>query len=775
MSPQAVAPQPKPPVAPILVSVDGRAYPLRSAEVRAHAEGGLAFTTLIQEFENPYEEPLEVLYTMPLPADGAVLGYLIRMGERVIRGEIETRENAAAEYKRALFEGLTAGLLEQDRADTFQQRLGNLPARTNARIEIDVLHPLAFLLGVEEHGPVWEYRFPTVVGVRYEGGPGRVKDAERLDVDRAGGGEIPTRVTLHLELADAAGGAAVASPSHELRLRSGNGATRVELADDARLDRDLIIHWSAATNDVGVRVVEGAGLKGDDGRYGLVTVTPPARAASVYSRDLTVLIDASGSMRGEPLAIAKRIVSDLLRSLLEGDRFELLAFSSHVVRLSHGLSGATPGAIRKCLDQLDRLEAGGGTEMREAVAEAMTSLRPESQRQVILVSDGYIGFEAEIVHRVASELPPGVRMHAIGVGAAPNRSLTSGVARAGRGLELFASDERTAGVASRRLRAATVGPVLTEPTIGGSAVVAYAPARPRDVLAGQPLVLAVELRPEGGTLEVSGQLAGREGAWVWRMDVAPGGTSGTALPLGALHGRERILDLEAGLVAPGRDHDLNRAIETLALRHRVVSRRTSLVAVAEEPSVDPRMPRRRERLPVEMPHGVSSEGVGLGRASLAGSLAYHRVHNVLSLREVAQAVETSMGALQFNLGRAELDRIPIEIRCVNVFWPDATIMIIEFKPPRRGFLLPTRGVRVIGPHGKAVRVEVDLARSSPSGPHETGVIVRLALRIKKGSLRGPEDVSGVEWSLKLRKRFEPSIRLDYRIRGLNSTPSAGNT
>ena len=102
------------PAAPALVSVDGRSYPLRSGEVRAAAEGGLACTTLVQEFENPYDEPLEVHYTMPLPADGAVLGYLIRMGERVIRGEIETRENAADAYKYARGVDLADGVAATD-------------------------------------------------------------------------------------------------------------------------------------------------------------------------------------------------------------------------------------------------------------------------------------------------------------------------------------------------------------------------------------------------------------------------------------------------------------------------------------------------------------------------------------------------------------------------------------------------------------------------------------------------------------------------------------
>ncbi len=738
MCPQVVDPQPKAPSAPALVSVDGRSYPLRSAEVRAQAEGGLAFTTLVQEFENPHDEPLEVIYSMPLPADGAVLGYLIRMSDRVIRGEIETREKASEKYMQAIFEGRTAGLLEQDRADTFQQRLGNLPARTNARIEIEVLHPLAFLLGIEDRGPVWEYRFPTVVGVRYEGAPGRVKDADRLDVNRGGGGEIPTRVALELQIADAtaAATAAITSPSHELRSMSGADTTRVHLADGARLDRDLVIQWPAGTSEVGVRVVEGAGLKGDEGRYALLTVTPPAVPAAIYHRDVTVLIDASGSMDGAPLIAAKRVVSDLLQSLLEGDRFEVLAFANDVERLTPCLTSATPDAIRDCLRRLDKLHADGCTEMQKAVLEAMSSLRPNSQRQVVLVSDGYIGFEEEIVNSIAAGLPAGVRMHMVGVGAAPNRTLSAGIARAGRGVELFANDESTAMEASRRLLVATVRPVLTDLTIGGTAVVGHAPARPRDIFAGKPLVLAVELRPEGGTLVVGGRLAGKRETWGWRMEVGSEATTKSPLPLGALYGRERIADFESAVVKSG--EELEEMIERIALRHRIVSRRTSLVAMAEEPSVDPRAPRRRERLAVELPYGVSAETVGLGGSP--GAIRFRSMGTQ----------HVSLDDLDMTFREAAAPFTAIE--SLNVVWLDAATVVIEFTSPHDGFVLPTADVAFERPFEKSTRLTVDGKNSSPNGPHPAGVIIRLALRVDGDLSWSAGDDSSVSWTVNVKSK-----------------------
>lgn len=119
-----------------LAAVDGRTFPLESAEIRGRAAGGLAETVLVQRFSNPYAEPLEVLYTMPLPADGAVVGYTMQLGDRRIVGEIETLEAAQESYRKALMEGRTAGLLEQRRADTFVQKLGNLPPGAEVEVEL---------------------------------------------------------------------------------------------------------------------------------------------------------------------------------------------------------------------------------------------------------------------------------------------------------------------------------------------------------------------------------------------------------------------------------------------------------------------------------------------------------------------------------------------------------------------------------------------------------------------------------------------------------------
>src|SRR5262245_58961610 len=99
---------------------------------------------------------------------------------------------------------------------------------------------------------------------------------------------------------------------------------------------------------------------------------------------------------------------------------------------------------------LAELCASGGTEVHGAIVEALATVRPEAQRQVVVVTDGLIGFEAEVVAAVRAGLPATSRLHTIGVGSAVNRTLTSSAARAGRGVEIVIGLGEDAERAARR-------------------------------------------------------------------------------------------------------------------------------------------------------------------------------------------------------------------------------------------------------------------------------------------------------------------------------------
>ena len=194
-----------------LVTSDGRALPLEATTLRAEAGGGIARFVLEQVFHNPYAETLHVTYRMPLPADGAVSGYAFEIDGRVITGVVDRKRAARERYEQAIVSGRTAALLEQERADIFTQRLGNVPAgeRLIARISID-----ARLVWLPEGE--WELRFPTVIGPRYIGSADTIADANATHVKVS---DRPPAVTVQLALVvtDAlTGGRAASSPTHAL-------------------------------------------------------------------------------------------------------------------------------------------------------------------------------------------------------------------------------------------------------------------------------------------------------------------------------------------------------------------------------------------------------------------------------------------------------------------------------------------------------------------------------------------------------------------------------
>ncbi|MBN2496807.1 MAG: VWA domain-containing protein [Deltaproteobacteria bacterium] len=590
-----------------LVAADGRSLPLRSASLEADARGGLARVRLEQRFANPHPEPLRVSYQLPLPADAAVSGYCFTIGERRVVGEVDRRQAARERFELAVLEGRTAALLEQERSSLFSQELGNIPPGEELTVEIAIDQKLDWL-----HRGAWEWRFPTVVAPRYLGEEGRVADAERVSVEVAEG-PMPPRVDLCLGIRDAlASSDGPESPSHAIVASREGEATRVRLRTEAgaALDRDLVVRWDVASEKPGAGIDLARPADPVSGAYGLLSLVPPRPEEQDrgLARDLIVLIDCSGSMRGEPLDQARRAVGSLVESLDERDSLELLEFSTSARRFRRKPAPATPELRAEALAWLGKLRAGGATEMHSAIQAALEPVHAESQRQVVLVTDGLIGFEEQVVALIASSLPRGSRLHTLGVGSSVNRSLTGAAARAGRGVEVLIGLGEDHKPAAEAILARTAAPLVVDLEIEGDAVERCAPACLPDLFAAAPARIALRLRPGGGRLAVRGRT--QTGDWRTELQIPPVQPGEGSPAVIALYGREAVEDLEMRRAA-GEGEALDAQIEALGLEYQIATRLSSWVAVSETVDVDSGQPVRRERMPQELPFGLSAAGLGL--------------------------------------------------------------------------------------------------------------------------------------------------------------------
>lgn len=592
-----------------LVATDGRELPLRGTELSVVASAGLGRVTLVQRFENPYDAPLTVRYQLPLPADGAVSGFAFQLGDRRIVGEVDGRDRARRRFENAVVEGRSAGLIEQSRSSLFRQELGNVPPRAAVVAEITVDQPLIWLVE-----GAWEWRFPTVVAPRYQGAPGRVTDRAEQIVEVADG---PIDARAHLELVIAEPfpeGGAPSSQTHALSVRSGRRTVvGFRSRAGATLDRDIAVRWPVRGETVTSRVDVArpeAGHPGADDAFGLLTLVPPTGDAPSVPRDLILLLDTSGSMNGEPLSQARRVAIALVQSLDDDDSLQMVSFSSRVSHWDPEPRRADAATRRDAVAWLEGLRAGGGTEMHEGILAALEPLRSDALRQVILVTDGLIGFEDEIVGAIDSRLPRGCRVHCVGVGSAVNRSLTGPAARAGRGTESICAISEDAEHVARRLVAHCAAPLVVDLELDGSALLEHAPVELPDLLAGAPARVSVRLDPTGGELRIAGRTP--NGPWEQILEVPAIGHAEGPQAVVTRFARERVEDLETALAAaPQRKPAIDAEVERIALDFQIASRLTSWVAVSDHVDVDPRAPSRREEMPHELPHGMSLTGLGL--------------------------------------------------------------------------------------------------------------------------------------------------------------------
>src|SRR5262249_11158695 len=135
--------------------------PLKHTEVKAEISGFIARVVVTQEFENPFKEKIEAVYTFPLPQDAAVDDMTMVIGERTIRGKILPREEAQAVYESAKSSGKTASLLDQERPNIFTQSVANILPGDQIKITISYVETLKYEDGA------YEFVFPMVVGPRY--------------------------------------------------------------------------------------------------------------------------------------------------------------------------------------------------------------------------------------------------------------------------------------------------------------------------------------------------------------------------------------------------------------------------------------------------------------------------------------------------------------------------------------------------------------------------------------------------------------------------------
>jgi len=597
------------------------ACPLKRTEVKAEITGFLGRVTVTQEFENPFSRKIEAVYTFPLPHQAAVDDMTMLVGNRVVKGKIKRREEARAIYEAARAAGHVAGLLDQERANIFTQSVANIMPGEKVKVTISYVEVLKY------EGGSYEFVFPMVVGPRYIPGQPvgrtgggwsrdttRVQDASRITPPVTPPG---TRAghDIAIEVALDAGVPidGLASKTHEILLeRTAVNRAVVRLKEKAVLpNKDFIL-----TYDVVGRKIESAVLahRAERGGFFTLILQPPERVAveDVTPKEIVFVIDTSGSMSGFPIEKAKEAMKLALDGLYPRDTFNLITFAGDTHILFPEPVPATAANLQKAQEFLASRRGGGGTEMMKAIRAALDPSDAQGHiRIVCFMTDGYVGNDMEIIAEVQKH--PNARVFSFGIGSSVNRFLLAKMAEHGRGEVEWVGLKDDGSAAARRFHERIRNPLLTDIALdwSGLPVSDIYPQRIPDMFSAKPVVVHGRYSaPAKGVVRVRGKLGGRD--FSAQVPVALRASEPQHDVLASLWARTRIEDLEgqdySGIQQGAARTEVKEAITQLGLDYRLMTQFTSFVAVEEMVVTEGGQPHRVE-VPVEMPVGVSYEGV----------------------------------------------------------------------------------------------------------------------------------------------------------------------
>jgi len=554
--------------------------------------GLLATIKLKQTFYNSHDDWItEAVYAFPMADKSAVYALKMTIGDRVIEGEIHEKKQAEKIYQQAKADGLTATMVKQYRPNIFTSDIANIGPQEQVSVEI------TYQLSLPYEHMFYELRLPMAIKSRYVPPATDVQLPETFGVSEHNHRSIEVKLEAGFELE------ALRSLHHNVDIKQDFGRHLVSLKDQQLYDHnDFVLRWYPRLEQTPKAAYFSEQKNGYE--YSLLMVMPPQDTVkTTQPRNMTFIMDTSGSMHGKALTQSKDALLFALSELDKNTYFNVIDFDSTAKALFPATLPATPDNINKALDFVDGFSSNGGTNMAPALQIAMQreNLRSGYLNQIIFMTDGSVGNEAMIFDQIAQDIGD-ARLFTIAIGPAPNNYFMSKAAMFGRGTYTHIASLDHVNESMSQLFAQLARPALTDVAVNWSTTdVVQSPSVIPDLYMNQPLVITSKTPIRKAQDRPEFVVSGLNQHKSWSESLQLNGdrrTSGIA----RLWARNKVEEMTDDLMLGG-DHELLKAdIIELALKHHLITDFTALVAVDRNPDAS-RMARAKAAQQVPFPQG----------------------------------------------------------------------------------------------------------------------------------------------------------------------------
>ncbi len=475
------------------------AFAIKYHRVTIDINDGVVKTSVDQVFKNLTGRRIEADYVFPIPQGAALDNFAMYVGGERLEGKILNAGEARDIYENIVRQQLDPALLEYVGNNAFKARVFPIEPNEEKRIELSYTQVLAADNGV------YEYVYPL----------NTEKFSARMIDEVTVSGKIATGVPLKT----------IYSPSHNISVNrpNDNSASFSFEERNVRPSIDFVLYYTVDQREVGTTVMA---YDADDAENGffMATIAPRVESdsAKVVAKNFIFVLDKSGSMMDDDkISQAKEALRFVLRSLNEGDRFNVIAYSDSLFEcFTGGMKTYSSHSRDEALDFVKGFDADGGTNINDALLRAIEMLKTEGGSKpnyIVFLTDGLptvgVTDETEIQRNVANANRVNARIFNFGVGYDVNTHLLDKLAEQNHGVTEYVRPSEGIEVKVSSFFGKISNPVLTNVKIDFKGVKTsdVYPADMPDLFKGSQIIIVGRYQTgvKGSTVELTGTVDGK--------------------------------------------------------------------------------------------------------------------------------------------------------------------------------------------------------------------------------------------------------------------------
>jgi Ca-activated chloride channel homolog len=537
---------------------------IRYHRVNVDITGNVAVTKIDQMFVNPNPRALEGTYIFPLADDVAVQKFSMFMEGKEVKGELLDKDKARQIYEDYVRKMKDPALLEYMGTRMFKARVFPIPANGEVRITLDYTQSVPVKAGVAA------YRYPL--------------NTEKFSPKPLEEVTLVATLTSDVPLSN------VFCPTYPVRVdRKGPGQVTVSYeARSVTPDEDFLLYYNMAQTDFGLSLLTHK-TTGEDGFFMARLAPALAQTGAAMPKDVCFVIDVSGSMAGPKIDQARKSLKFCLSNLNKDDRFNVISFSTEPRPFNPHLVAASPDQVNRARDQVDQLQAIGGTDIDGALLDALKLTSDDARRPYLIVfmTDGEptVGVTDmnQILRDVAQANRRNVRIFVLGVGTKVNTHLLDRLAEENHGNRDYVTEKEDLEVKLSNFYTALANPVLSDVQLAfdGVTVSEVYPRKLPDLFKGSELVVFGRYSGGGnGAVRLTGKRADDAMTFLYKKEFPADQPANDFIP--RLWAMAKIGYLMDQIRLHGSNQELKDEVVRLSKKYGIMTELTSWLVLEDD-------------------------------------------------------------------------------------------------------------------------------------------------------------------------------------------------